>query len=255
MRWPDVEAEIGRILTLPESDWIGTAADLRSETLVFLIRESRGGKTEVLGRLVRELSKRIISRVTYLTRELPPMAAEEVTLQVEMDVLELVLTGDSSRRGEYLEVSFGVSIRMRTSSVIETHARRNSFLVGCLDDIITYDDDGEATERRLPLTAREWPNPETILLGKEEDDRRQVCVQKAYGAVSVRTMEAVLLHYAYGWPLASKKPHKQNLARHFKSTASQMRYRIAKALKAMRTAVDKRSPRRRGDSELTFRSR
>src|SRR6266481_1960639 len=54
-----VQTELGRILALPEYDWIAEAGHLQNETLVFLMRKTRRGDPEVYGCLFQELITRM----------------------------------------------------------------------------------------------------------------------------------------------------------------------------------------------------
>src|SRR5438067_8338820 len=120
-----VKSEIGTILCVPESDWIAQADDLQNETLVFLIRQTRRADPELYGRLFQELSKRITRLARRSVRGLDRPTAEEIVLKVEIDMLELVLAEEASRKTDFLQVAFAQAVESRTVDAVRKH-RRNS---------------------------------------------------------------------------------------------------------------------------------
>src|SRR5262245_30965033 len=62
-RSANVQAEIRRVLSLPQSNWATEAESLQNETLVFLIRRTHGADEELCGSLLEELRTRILDRV------------------------------------------------------------------------------------------------------------------------------------------------------------------------------------------------
>jgi len=228
-----VQTEIGRILRLPESDWIAEAKDLQNETLVFLTRQIRRADEELYTRLLQELSKRIIRLARRWVRGLDRITAEDIVLKVEIDILEFVLTEKPSRKTDFLEIAFAQAVERRTIDALRKH---NNSPMGHRGEILTdaTDEDGDAIER----AADDRPGPEAILLQLEDEARRPELLRKACDAVKdPRHVEAAILHYGHGWPITSKDPTKSDLERQFQATPGQIKYWIAAALKAMREAI------------------
>jgi len=239
-RRPDVEAEIQRVLRLHQSAWIAEAEDLQNETLVFLIRQIDRGDEELFGRLLQELSKRTVRIASRWAQGLDPIAAEEIVLRVEMQILELVLAETASRQSDFLEVAFGKAVEVRTINAVRNH---NGSAMGRRAEIVAdtpgdFGDEFDEMERPLGLAVDDRPGPEAILLQLEDEARRDEWIQKAYDAVrDLRHLEAVILHYGCGWPITSKDPSKPDLARHFGAKPRQIKYWIATALEAMRETI------------------
>ncbi len=232
-----MQTEIGRILRLPESDWIVEAKELQNETLVFLIRQIRRADEELYRRLLQELSGRIIRVARRWVRGLDRIAAEDIVLKVEIDMLELVLAEKPSRKTDFLEIAFAQAVERRTIDALRKH---NNSPIGHHGEILTdaTDEDGDEIERTIELAPDHRPGPEAILLQLEDEARRPELLRKAYDAVKdPRHVEAAILHYGRGWPITSKDPRKSDLERHFQATPGQIKYWIAAALKAMREAI------------------
>ncbi len=111
-RRPDVEAEIARLVALDPSRW--TAAGLKSETVVHLIRRSwPTGEKTVLGRLLDELAKRTTRIATASARGFSPTITEEIVGAVGLEVIELALTDKITGQSEFLECSFDLAVQRR----------------------------------------------------------------------------------------------------------------------------------------------
>ena len=233
-----VQTEIGRILCLPQSDWIAEAEDLQNETLVFLIRQTRRADPQLYDRLFQELSKRITRLARRSVRGFDRTTAQEIVLKVEIDILELVLAEEPSRKTDFLEIAFAQAIERRTLNAVRNH---NNSPMGRRGEILAdaTNEDGDEIERPIELAADDRPGPEAVLLQLQDEARRPELLQKAYDAVEdPRHLEAVILHYSHGWPITCKDPGKKDLARHFNATPRQIKYWIATALKAMREALE-----------------
>src|SRR5437016_8616978 len=63
-RWPDVEAEIQRVIDMHQTHWLAEIPDLHNETLVFLARHVRTARSELFGRPLQEISKRVMRQAT-----------------------------------------------------------------------------------------------------------------------------------------------------------------------------------------------
>ncbi len=230
-----VHNEIGRMLRLPQSDWMAEAPDLHNETVVFLMRRARRSQEELYGLLVLELTKRINRLARRWTLSLDQFTAEEIRGKVEIETLELVLTEQPSPKSDFLEVAFAQFLKRRTIDVLRKH--KNSPLGQRGEIVVEPDEDGDAIEG-LELVADDGPNPEDILLNLRDGNQRHQLLRTACRAVKVRRhLVAVILHHAHGWPITSKDQSKPDLVTRFGATDGQIRYWIDTALKQMRAAL------------------
>src|SRR5437867_1154979 len=101
-----IQAEIARVLRLPQSEWLAEVKDLRNETLVFLVRQTRRADQEVYGRLFQELSKRIVHLARRKVQGLDRIAAEDIVLKAEIGIVELILAENPSPASDFLEIAF-----------------------------------------------------------------------------------------------------------------------------------------------------
>jgi len=239
-RWADVEAEMQRMSRLPQSDWLAEAEHLQSETLVFLIRQTRRASQELYGRLVQELSRRMVRIANRWAQGLDEITTEEIVSQVEIKVLQLVLADTPSRQSDFLEGAFGKAVERFTINAVEKH---NNSVLGRRGDLVApvdpeNDEEFEEIEGPIELAPDDRPGPEAVFLQLQDEARRPELIRKACDAVKdPRRLEAVILHYVDGWPVASRDPNQPDLERHFHASSRQIKRWIAAALKAMRNAV------------------
>src|SRR6266446_9538458 len=109
-----VKEEIDRVLSLDHSGLQAAARQIRDETLVYLIRHLGRSDDELRGELLQELSRHIVRQARRWVRGLSPAAAEEIILQVEIEILEIVLTETPSRKSDFLEIGFSQALVGRT---------------------------------------------------------------------------------------------------------------------------------------------
>jgi hypothetical protein len=100
-----VQAKISKILSLPRSCWVEEAENLENETLVFLIRRTHGVNDDICGGLMEELRKRIVARTRRFAQNLDDFDEEQLISNVEIKVLELLLTKEASREHDFLEIA------------------------------------------------------------------------------------------------------------------------------------------------------
>jgi hypothetical protein len=232
-----VLTELGRILSLPQYDWIAEAEHLQNETLVFLIRKTRRGDPEVYGCLFQELITRITRHARRWVWGLDPTIAEEIVSKVEIDIMNLVLAQESSRKTEVLEVAFARAVKRRTVNAARNHKGSPMGRRGRIQADAT-DEDGDEIERPIELVADDRPGPQTILLETEDEARRPELIRKLLDAVKhPQQREALDLHYLGGLPITSRDPGKTDLVRRLQATSGQIKHRIAAGLKAIRKAI------------------
>jgi hypothetical protein len=226
-----VQAEIQNIEVLPQTEWGAKSKTAQSETLIFMIRRVDRADQQLYGRLVQELRRRILHQARRWLRGIDQLVTEEILLNVEIDILETVLTPNPSRQTDFLQIAFAKVIQGKTVNALEKHrnsvlGRRGEFIVDAAEDA----DDVEEMGGPLALVADTRPNPEEALLQLEEQNERHQLLRKALRAVKDRRhRKAVILHYGHGWCI-------DRLTEHFKVTRGQMNHWIATAMAAMREA-------------------
>src|SRR6185369_683701 len=82
-RCKDIEAEIQRVLRLPESDWIAGRAHFRNETLVVLIRQIRAGDEDLARPLLDELCRRTVRKAIRKTQGFSEEKTEKILNEVQ----------------------------------------------------------------------------------------------------------------------------------------------------------------------------
>jgi len=224
------------MLSLPRSCWVGEAENLQNETLVFLIRQTHRVNDEVCGGLIEELRKRIVERTRRFGQSLDDVDEEELILNVEIKILELVLTKEPSRNRDFLEIGFAKTIQDLARNHLKQHEK--SPMGQPMDFVDCRDEVGENIERPIEFVPDDAPGPEETLLNLDDRIRRHRLLRKALSAVTDRRhREAVILHCAYGLPISSTRRGQKSLKRHFRKDPRQIKYWIATALEQMRAVL------------------
>jgi DNA-directed RNA polymerase specialized sigma24 family protein len=228
---PAVQAEIHQIQGLPQTEWDAKLKHARNETLVFMIRHVDRADQQLYGGIVQELRRRILHQARRSLRGVDSLVTEEILLNVEIDILETLLTPNPSRQTDFLQIAFAKVIQGKTVNALEKQrnsvlGHRGEFIVDAAEDA----DDVEEMGGPLALVADTRPNPEEALLQLEEQNERHRLLRKALRAVKdPRLRKAVILHYGHDWCV-------DRLAKHFNVTRGQMNHWIATAMAAMREA-------------------
>jgi hypothetical protein len=239
-RYPDVEAEIQRVLRLPQSDWISEMKRLQNETLVFLIRNVDRADEDLLIPLLQDLSRRIVFIVRRWCRMLDKFTMEEIAVRVEIEILELVLAQTPSVQSQFLEMAFAKAVESRTIDAIRKHKTSPFGRRGETEADSDNEDDAELEEvdRPLELVEEPGPGPREIFLQREDERHQAELIERAYAAVKdPRHLQAAILHHRDGWPIKSKDPGKADLARFFNAPPGTIKHWIERAMAAMREAL------------------
>jgi hypothetical protein len=206
------------------------------ETLVHLILQMRPGDPELCAALLAELAGSIVRFARKATREWDPGAAEEIIATVRFQVLLRLLTEDSSRKTEFLEVSFGEAIAGYTAAAckaaIKIADKRGYVFTGAVDD------DGDEIERPMELLPSDYASPEEAVI----EARKQELVQALLDTAALyikdpRCLQAVVLHVVEGIPLTSNNPEEDTLTRIFDATLGQVQHMLKAGWRALRRAV------------------
>ena len=235
-RPPHVEAEIRKMLSLPQSGWIGEAENLQNETLVFLARQTRGIDDDLCGGLLAELSNRIPILTRRRTISVDEVIREEVAMNVESEIFRIVLTKEESRDAEYLEIAFAQAIDRMAVEVLRKLDRTP---MGSRCQILAKPKGEDSVGiKQLEIIPDGGPSPVETLLNLEADNHLHQLVKKACAAVKDRRhLKAVILHYAHGMPITSTRRGQKSLQREFRKEPRQIKYWLATALEQMRAAL------------------
>jgi hypothetical protein len=241
-----VQAKISKILSLPRSCWVEEAENLENETLVFLIRRTHGVNDDICGGLMEELRKRIVARTRRFAQNLDDFDEEQLISNVEIKVLELLLTKEASREHDFLEIAFAKKIK---ELALDHLKQLENSPMGHLADFVETDEEGEEVQRPIEFVPDDEPEPEETLLNLDNRIHRHRLLRKLLEAVPDRRhREAVILHYAYDYPITSTQRGRKTLKRHFRKDPRQLKYWIATAMKEMRAALKASNPDRDGSN-------
>jgi hypothetical protein len=238
-RWKDVEFQIARVALLSKGEWITELPTLHSETIVSMIRGLSGADDETAARPLQELSRRIYRIARRWLRNLDKFTVQNITLQVEIEIMELVLAPKPTRLSDFLEIAFAKAVEHRTIDALRSHKKsvfghRGEFQPGAGEDF----DENEEEERPMERVADSGPGTEAVILALEDEARSLTLVEKAKAVVKDRRwLEAVILHYVDGWPVTSTDPNTPNLVRRYKTTRWKVRNGMDQAMDAMRSAL------------------
>jgi len=205
-RYPDVEQEIQKVLTQPPDDWPGLLGELKSETLVYLVRyhhPEMGPK--VLGHVCNALSARALKIIRNNAKGFDPVTTEMIAEDVQSRMMIDAFKTDTATQ-LFLECNFHVSIERRT-----------------LNETAHYTGRREKAKRHA-----EEQSPEDELDIDHHDGfqdlvatHTRAALAKALEAVKdPRHREALVLRYAKGWPIRGKKL--PTLCSHFGVTSRQI---------------------------------
>jgi len=162
---------------------------------------------------------------------------EQFLSGVEIKVLDLVLTKDPSRKRDFLEVRFGLTLRHLVRKELarfrDSAARTVPFPAGYAN--IDSEDGPTDVARQLGRLRDPAASPEEALLSHEAESGRLRRLRNALNKVTdPRHREAVILHYGHGLPIASSVRGKECLTRHFRKKPWQIKYWLRTAMKQMR---------------------
>jgi len=231
-----VEAEISKMLSLPQSRWIGEAQNLENETLASLVRKTHLVNDDLCGGLLAELSKRIPALARRRIMDLDDVAAEELVMNVESEIFQVLLAKERSRDSDYLEIAFRQAIDRLTVEAIRKLGRSP---MGHRCQIVANPKDEDSVGiKQLEVIPDNGPSPVDTLLNLEADNRLHQLVHKACDAVEDgRHLKAAILHYGHGVPITSTRRGQKSLQREFRKHPRQIKYWIATALEQMRAAL------------------
>jgi hypothetical protein len=236
------QAQITEMLSHPPFVWLEKVRELQNETLVFLIRRSHRFNDIVCGGLMEELQARIKRCTRRYTQSLDPLAKETVLLNVEILILERVISKTKTRKQEYLEVSFEREVQRVTLAEIQKLKRTPS---GLLEDFCETDEEDGELQRPIDRVLDNGPGPADLLLNLDAVNSRHQLLRKACEAVPDRDqLHAIVLHYAHDVPITTKERGKPSLVKLIRMNPRKMKYWLEAGMAQMRAALGVEKPQR-----------
>lgn len=231
-----VESEIAETTGWSEADVLGKRKSLSNEALVYNVRRFLGSDDAVCGLLLRELGQRTIRIVKGATQGLDRLEKEDIAMQVEMDVLELVIAPQPSRKSEFLEMAFVQAVRCRAMNLSEQMSRTVQGRRGRYkpSPILDLDEQDKKRKRPLEFAPDHRNGPEAALAAFQDEQFRSQAydvVQAALQGEDNRLLPAFQYYVVERWPLWSADPDLPTIARHFSLSHGQAKYLLERARK------------------------
>jgi len=229
-----VEAEIAEIMSLRQHERAERLPYLQNETLVYVIRRMRLSSKSVYGRFVRELTQRI-ARIAYRhTCGLKKVTRLDISSNVEIRIMTLVLADKPSRKTEILEVAFARAVEKLTLNTVRSYEHSPWAHMADIPTPADEDND-EEVERPIEQAVDNRDGPEIQVIQSTEDARRAQQVATAYAAVKDQLdLKALKLHIVDGLPIGSKDPDKPDVISELGESRGRVNYRISRAFKQIR---------------------
>jgi len=235
-RSPAVEEQIAETLCWSDSDVPAKRKSLLNEVLVYNIRRFRERDDYICGMLLRELGQRTSRIVNAAICGVDPLGKADIAMQVEVEVLELAIAPEPSRKSEFLEVAFtqavkrrAINLRERLKTTVQGHCGR--YKPNPIQDL---DEQEKKRKRPLEFVPDSREGPEAALAAFEDEqfrDQAYEIVRAALDGEEGRLLLAFRLHVVDGWPLWSANPNLPTVARHFGLTHGQAKYLFEKTRK------------------------
>ena len=169
-RSPAVEEQIAETLCWSDSDVPAKRKSLLNEVLVYNIRRFRERDDYICGMLLRELGQRTSRIVSAAICGVDPLGKADIAMQVEVEVLELAIAPEPSRKSEFLEVAFtqavkrrAINLRERLKTTVQGHPAATSPILYRI--LTSRRKSGNARSNSSPTAARApkrlWPRSRT----------------------------------------------------------------------------------------------
>jgi hypothetical protein len=235
-RFEAVEAEIGRMLSLPQDQWLREVKKIRPETLVHLIRQVHRADELLFARLVEEIARHGMRLARSFARGYDAVTADLIVSQIEIKVLELVLAPNPDRKSDFLEVAFAKQVKNLALNVLEKH--KNS-----VHDRISLHPTGvdadECDEDADPNAIEEAPDTRA---GREAHlldnlDRKRLLERGRQFIRDPLDYRALELHEGHDLPYSDSDPDVETVQHHINETERQLKHRVLRAKKDIREGL------------------
>ena len=228
----DVEEDILRSLYWAEEGMLRNYKTLFNEALFFNIRRFRGRNEHVCGVLMLELAQRVTRIAKSALRGLDRLGKADIAMQVELEILELAIAPEPSRKSEFMEVAFTLAVRRRVLQLRKklkgtAEGNRGRYKIDPRLEL----DENEKKKRELEFVPDSRNTPEAAMLAFQDEQFREEAyemVKTALQGEDERFLTAFQLAVVDGWPISSNKPNVPNIADHFGLTRPQARHLMKK---------------------------
>jgi hypothetical protein len=170
-----------------------------------------------------------------------PYDREQFIENIELQLLERILTKEPSREQSILEVAFGLALKNLALDEFEKFKNSTAGNIGDLDidrSLVDGTEEGESIDRPIEFVADVTSGPEEILLQLDLQQHHHRLLDKALKAVSnPRHREAAILHWGHGVAIDSSKRGKDCLTRRFRKDARQIKHWLDTSMRQMRAAL------------------
>jgi hypothetical protein len=235
-RSAEVEAQIAETLNWADSDLLEKLKSLFNETLVYHVRRFRESDEYLCGVLLHELAQRTTRTVKAALHGLDRLCKADIAMQVEVEILELAIVPEPSRKSEFLEIAFTQAVKRRALNLREqlkstVQGHRGRYRPGPWADL---DEQDKKRKRPLEFAPDSRNGPETALAAFQDEQFREQAYNIVRGALEGeddRLMLGFRLHVVDRWPLWSADPKVPTVARHFGLTRGQAKYLLEKTRK------------------------
>ncbi len=233
VRRQEIETEIAHVMSTDSSQW--DLAGLRSETIVYLIRRGcPNGDETVLARLLDTLARRVTRLASRWAGGFDQTTTEEIVWMVGLEIMELVLSPETTPQCEFLECMFDLGVKRRVikQSAKRIHLRRNRQF-----GVHAADNDDSATCGAQTI-ADDSPSQTDLVDQAELRSLAPAQIKKALAAIGNPNHRlAVVLHFLHGWPITDKDAGRETVSRLFGVSDRTIRNWFRTALEEMRHAL------------------
>lgn len=213
-RRADTNAQIIAVINFSEKDLLEKTNELKSETLVFLIREKFQNNYEIASKIWETLAERIwkitIAQRTKFNNEAD---FEDFFSEIQMILFEGIGNLESNRF-DYAQVSFGEFVK----GIILNKLRQKAIVREREKKTIWLDNNDEQEEKTSFQLIAEMTNSEKELL-----------IRQALRQLPREIFEVCYLHFLEGWQIYSNDPHKVTVAKIYGKSEKTIRNWILKA--------------------------
>src|SRR5262249_38079930 len=157
-----------------------------------------------------ELGQRTSRIVNAAARGLDRLGKEDIAMQVELEILDLAMAAQPSRKSEFLEVAFTQAVRRRAINLRQQFTNTVQGRRGRFKPIPDLDVPEKKRIRPLEFVPDSRNGPEAVLLAFQDEqfrDQAYKIVQVALEGEDDRLLLAFRLHVIDGWPLWSADPN------------------------------------------------
>ena len=213
-RRDDVNAQILAVIDLDEKELLEKISELKSETLVFLLRERFQNNFEISSKIWEVLTEKIhqitIGQKSKFTNDAD---YEDFFSEIQMIMFEGVSNLESNNF-DYAQSSFGTFVK----GIILNKLRQKSIVREREKKTVWLDIESEKEEK----------TPFQLIAGKTNSEKELIIRQALY-QLPREIFQVCILYYLEGWQIYSKEIHKPTIAKVYGKSEKTIRNWLQKA--------------------------